>query len=199
MVLISIFWKIARYLGIVLSSMVMIVALVGLYRLVKSVDPQGDEKSCCIKEELPSVPNGAGLVVTAHTTSCECFPGGVGTYIYVHSAGKSDSRRTLVFRYYEGGIPQGGEPKIAWVGPMTLNIIVDHLGKVTKQLYSIHGVNISYTIGSQEFPPANGFPTWDLYMLGILMIAMLLMAVGAIIFIQRSLRGETKTVNNGTT
>ena len=202
----SIFWKITRYLGLAVSFLIIIVALFVLHRCTVLADPQGDESDCCGTEKLPAVPNGAGLVVTAHTTGCDCaFVHDTGNYIYVHPVAKSDSRRSLVFRYSDSEVPRikpgetnGSAPKITWIGPTALNIAVDHIGEISKQLDSMQGVKISYTIGTQDYPPANGMPPSVFYVFFVSM-SLLLIAIASMTFILWSLRTERQKTGNSST
>ena len=75
------------------------------------------------------------MVATAHATYCSYFiaHGDDSTYVYVHGKDKSDSRRTLVFRFLNSVI--NPKPlKIEWSDKSTLHISVPNVGAVTKRI-----------------------------------------------------------------
>jgi hypothetical protein len=118
------------------------------------LDPQGGGSSLCTKTELPVISNGEGWVVSEHHTICDAFGGGAATYVYVHSVNKSESRRSLVFSFlnsYSDNYKQLILPKIVWTNNSTLQISVDHLVQVTKQLDRIAGIKIIYVIGKTDY------------------------------------------------
>ena len=99
------------------------------------------------------MPNGTGMVATGHSTGCAIalLSTEFTTYVYVHKAGEQDSAKSLVFRFYES--PEGFDgPKITWSDDSNLHISVSKVGEVTRQLNSIGGVKVSYSIGKQVFP-----------------------------------------------
>lgn len=116
-------------------------------------DPQGEANDNCIKEDLPSVSNHSGLVVTAHNTVCDGFGGSSTIYVYVHKSGASDDRGTLVFRYGDAGYYE--RPKIAWTSESSVLISVGHVSEVSKKLSTMQGVDISYVIGKEDHPRKN--------------------------------------------
>lgn len=142
--------------GITINAVIVILAFlfsallyVG-YVWYQSLDPQGEATDNCEKVELPSVPNGAGMVVTAHNTACSGYAGSSAIYVYVHKVGEVESSDSLVFRYFESS--SEGPPKIEWTNSNALRISVGEVSEVTKQLNSMDGVAISYAIGGEEFP-----------------------------------------------
>lgn len=58
----------------------------------------------------------------------------------------------MVFRYFDAG---GSAPEIRWVSNTDLKIKIDHVAGVTKQVKKIAGINISYDIGKQDYPPGS--------------------------------------------
>jgi hypothetical protein len=90
--------------------------------------------------------------VTWHTTACTTLGSDVATYIYVHPTAVSEDRDSLVFRYYDAG---GSTPKIRWVSDSSLEIKIDHVAEITKQVKKIGGINVSYDIGKQDYPPGS--------------------------------------------
>lgn len=86
------------------------------------------------------------MIATAHFTSCTYgFAHGLETtYVYVHKAGEKDRRESLVFRFDNGS--NLDEPQITWIDNLNLHISVAAVGEVTKQIASINGVKISYSI-----------------------------------------------------
>ena len=149
----SIFGKIARYLVLAVSSILIVALLFAFYRWAKALDPQGEENACCIKMDLPPVSNGAGMLASAHNTGCDCVMAhSIATYVYVHPSGSGDSRKSLVFRY-EGG---DDDPQLTWVDRSTLHIAVGHIAEVSKQVDSIDGVKITYSIGMEYYPRKQG-------------------------------------------
>jgi hypothetical protein len=139
--------KLAVWLGVPL-------VLVGLltWWLLPDQDPQGGASSWCDKMQEKPIPNSAGWTVTWHTTACTTLGTDVATYIYVHPTTSSEGRNSLVFRYFDAG---GSAPEIRWVSNTDLKIKIDHVAGVTKQVKKIAGINISYDIGKQDYPPGS--------------------------------------------
>lgn len=144
--------KVARYTVLTASIVGITVVLLLLFRLLSPLDSLGQtDKSCDAREEIPSVPNGTGLVATGHSTGCAIalLSTEFTTYVYVHKAGDKDSAKSLVFRFYES--PSFDGPKIVWGDDSNLHISVSEVGEVTKQLNSMDGVKISYSVGKEAF------------------------------------------------
>ena len=145
--------KVARYTVLTVSIVGIAVVLFLLFRFFSPLDSLGQtDASCDTREDFPSVPNGTGMVATGHTTGCAIalLSTEFTTYVYVHKAGEKDSAKSLVFRFYESpGFFDG--PKIAWSDDSNLHISVSEVGEVTKQLNSIDGVKISYSVGKEGF------------------------------------------------
>jgi hypothetical protein len=97
------------------------------------------------------VPNGTGMVATGHSTGCATvlLSTEFTTYLYVHKAGEKDSAKSLVFRFHES--PEVfDDPKIMWSGNANLHISISEVGEVTKQLSSMDGIKISYSIDKED-------------------------------------------------
>ena len=112
----------------------------------------GEADENCIYQDLGSVPNGTGLVATAHETACTygMVHAGETAYVYVHKAGDPDRGKSLVFLFGES--KSGGPPQLVWSDSQTLQISVSGVGEVLKQRDSIGPVKISYSIGKEEHP-----------------------------------------------
>ena len=144
----------AKYSALLICALCVLIILFFFSRLPNALDPQGEARGDnCIVEELPPISNGAGMIATGHVTLCDNIVHDVATYIYVHRLGKEDSRRSLVFRFgNENDGTDDDVPKITWVGRSTLHISVGHVSEVSKQIDSLDGVKISYSIGKEDFP-----------------------------------------------
>lgn len=186
----SILGKAIRYLVLAVSSFLIVAILFGFYRLAKSIDPQGEANNCCIKMDLPPVSNGTGMIVSAHNTGCDCLMAhSIATYVYVHPSGSGDSRHSLVFRY-EGG----DDPQLAWVDRSTLHITVGHIAEVSKQVDSIDGVKITYSIGVEDYPRKQGNRFMDLgkciaLFMFVVLLALIFIAAATVRSILKSRRG----------
>jgi hypothetical protein len=127
---------------------------VSLFLLIRhaSLDELGEASENCVYDDLGSVPNGTGLVATAHDTACTVglIHGGETAYVYVHKAGDPDRGKSLVFLFDES--QRGGPPQLVWSDSLTLQISVSRVGEVLKQRNSIGAVKISYSIGEEETP-----------------------------------------------
>lgn len=145
-------WKIALYLLLALSGVGVAVILLGLYGTLRPIDALGEASDNCAREDFSSVPNGSGLVATAHFTSCGYFiiHGDATTYIYVHPEGTEDGRTSLVFRF--SNFDHFDPPEIMWSDKSSLHISVPAVGEVTKQIATIDGVKILYSIGKEDVP-----------------------------------------------
>jgi hypothetical protein len=139
----------ALYLLLSLSIFGIAVVLFLLIRTA-SLDELGQADKNCVYNDLGSVPNGAGLVATAHETACTygIAHGGETAYVYVHKAGEPDRGSSLVFLFDES--EPGGPPQVVWSDNLTLHISVSRVGEVLKQRNSIEAVKISYSIGEEE-------------------------------------------------
>ena len=161
-----------------------------LIRLYTSLDPQGEADENCIYQDLGSVPNGAGLVATAHVTSCGYFiaHGGETTYVYVHRAGVPDDRKSLVFRF--DNTENVRPPQLLWSGNQTLHISVSRVDEVRKELSSIGAVKISYSIGQEEI--ARGESTKLARRIAAILSAVLIFLIGICVATARSIFGQKK-------
>jgi hypothetical protein len=146
--------KFARYFSLGLSILSILMALNWLYvELAPLLDSLGETNGaeCDYRGDFPSVPNGAGLVATGHSTGCAVVLlfTAFTTYVYVHKIGESDSAKSLVFRFNESP-DSSAEPQIVWSDASNLRISVSTVDAVTKQLTSINDVKISYSIEKEE-------------------------------------------------
>lgn len=77
------------------------------------------------------------------------FGGNSAVYIHVRKLGEAESKRTLVFRYFEIG---GSEPpKIEWTGQNYVQVSVGHVSQITKQLSKLKEVEIAYSVGREDY------------------------------------------------
>ena len=78
--------KVARYFFLVVSVLGIALVIDDLYIVLRPQEPLGEASNNCIKGDLPSVPNGTGMVATAHVTSCSfgLAHGAETTYVYLH-------------------------------------------------------------------------------------------------------------------
>jgi hypothetical protein len=145
--------KVVRPISWIIAVFVLFAALFIFifYKWRNNKDPQGEANEHCIKVDLPTVRNHSGLVVTAHNTSCDAIGGTSAVYVYVHKSGAADDHANLVFRYFDRY--DAGPPKMDWTNESSLLISVSHVSEVTKQLSTMQGVNISYAIGREDYPP----------------------------------------------
>ncbi|HTV60311.1 MAG TPA: hypothetical protein VMJ93_15670 [Verrucomicrobiae bacterium] len=145
-------WKIALCSLLAVSGIGVVVILLGLYGTLRPLDALGDASDSCAREDFAPVPNGAGLVATTHFTTCGWFivHGDETTYVYVNKQGTEDSRKSLVFRFSNFG--HLDPPQITWSNKSTLHVFVPAVGEVTKQIATIDGVTILYSIGKEDVP-----------------------------------------------
>lgn len=145
-------WKMALYSLLTVSGVGVIVILLGLYGTLRPIDALGEASDNCAREDFSPVPNGSGLVATAHFTSCGYFiiHGDATTYIYVHPEGTKEGRKSLVFRF--SNFDHFDPPEIMWSNKSTLHISVPAVGEVTKQIATIDGVKILYSIAKEDVP-----------------------------------------------
>lgn len=144
--------KIARYLLLAVSGVGIAVILFGLYKTLRPIDALGEASDNCVREEFSPVPNGSGLVATAHFTSCDYFiiHGDQTTYIYVNKDATKEGEKFLVFRF--NNFDHLDPPEIMWSDKSSLHISVPAVGEVTKQVAAIDGVKIFYSIGKEDVP-----------------------------------------------
>jgi hypothetical protein len=147
----------ARYFFLAASVLAIFVVLDDLYIVLRPQDPLGEASNNCIKGDLPSVPNGTGMVATAHVTSCSfgLAHGAETTYVYLHGLGEKDSRESLVFRFANAGNLY--RPQMVWSDNSALHISVSEVGEVTEQVTSKDGVKISYSIGKEDMSRKESF------------------------------------------
>ncbi len=124
--------KIARYLLLAVSGVGVSVILFGLYKTLRPIDALGEASDNCVREDFSPVPNGSGLVATAHFTSCDYFiiHGDQTTYIYVNKEGTKEGRKSLVYRF--NNFEHLDPPEIKWTDKSSLHITVPAVGEVTR-------------------------------------------------------------------
>jgi len=181
----------ARFLLLVVSLIGVVPALFGLYVAIRPVDSLGLADKNCATEIFPPVPNGEGMVATAHETSCDYAPvhGDDTTYVYIHRAEERDSAKSLVFRFEN--IPNGESgqsPRLLWSDNLTLHISVSQVGEITKQLASLGQLRISYSIG-RENTPAGSSQRFKVH-IAEASFGLLIFMIGIFILTVRSLRKE---------
>src|SRR5579864_6058489 len=144
--------KIARYLLLAVSVIGASGTLFGLYGTLRPQDALGVASDNCVREDFSPVPNGSGLVATAHFTSCDYFiiHGVQTTYVYVNKVGMREGRKSLVLRFDNFG--HLDPPEILWSDNSSLHISVPAVGEITKQVATIDGVKIFYSIGKEDVP-----------------------------------------------
>lgn len=143
-------WKICKYFAFFVLLLTVGIAVFLGYSWYESQDPQGESNSYCTSVEMPPVPNESGMVVTAHNTVCDVFGGNSAIYVHVHKVGQGESKKSLVFRYADKyDVPP---PKFEWSSNDSLRISVGNVSQVTKQLYLIDGVKITYVIWKEDYP-----------------------------------------------
>jgi hypothetical protein len=140
---------------IFLSFAIFILTLGFIWCNIYNSDPQGDAGLWCDKEEMVSIPNPNGWVISGHNTICTGYGGNSAVYIYVHPVGESSGNKFLVFRYFQ----YGGEalPKIEWIDGNNISIKIDRVSEITKKLNNLGPIRIHYTIGKEDYPQKNGF------------------------------------------
>lgn len=119
------------------------------YFWYKNKDPQGEANSNCYSLKLKSVPNKSGMVATAHNTVCDVAGGNSAVYVYIHGVDQDDSRKSLVFRYFDKD--NTPPPTIEWINDSSMLISVGEVSQVTKQLPRMDSVTITYKIGKQDY------------------------------------------------
>jgi hypothetical protein len=117
-------------------------------------DPQGGANAWCIKTELLAVPNGAGLIATAHQTDCDAIAKDGAVYVYLQKEGQTESKHTLIFRYFD--LATENPPEIIWASESSLRISVGRVSTITKKVEHAAGVDITYVIGREFYPEAVG-------------------------------------------
>jgi hypothetical protein len=122
-------------------------------RLGEIADPQGESNSNCDVIERSTVPNGAGMEVSIHTTVCTTLGTSLGTYVHVHPTGVPESRNTLAFRFSPD--PMLVEPRVEWVSREHIRISIKHVSQISKQEAVIGDVKIEYVVGTQDYPPTH--------------------------------------------
>jgi hypothetical protein len=166
--------KVAKYFVLALSALCGVGLIFFFYTLYEKRDPQGDADSNCIKMDLPSVSNGFRMLATGHYTVCDygIIHGDEETYLYVHRSEEADSRNSLVFRF---GNHDDLLPEVVWANPSSLRISVDTVNEVTKQVDSVDGVKISYTIGKERVARGTAL-TMKRYAVGAMSILLVIFA-----------------------
>jgi hypothetical protein len=142
----------ARHFVLIVSVLGIIVLLRGVYVQLGPLDSLGEDSDNCARGDVSSVPNGAGMVATEHLTTCDYFMihGEVRTFVYLHRVGEKDSAKSLVFRFYDSSSSSDVDPQMEWADSSNLRISVPAVWVVTKQVTSMNGVKISYSIVKEE-------------------------------------------------
>jgi hypothetical protein len=145
--------KVVRYLLLVVSALGIVVVSVFLFNLFRPLDSLGEANDHCARQDFPSVPNGGGMVATVHLVDCTygLAHGAETTFIYVHKSGEKDSEESLVFRFDNLG--NLDVPQITWSDNSSLYISITEVGEVTKQVNSVDGMKIGYSIGKIDVSP----------------------------------------------
>ncbi len=112
--------------------------------------PADEYAESCFSTVLPNVAGGDGFIVSGHHTYCDDIIHDSAVYVYLHRATESDDRRHLVFRYADNFLVP--EPKIVWTGKSTLSISVGPVVAVTKEVSSLEGVRITYSVKREQYP-----------------------------------------------
>jgi hypothetical protein len=138
--------KVARYILLILSAFGIALVLFGLYSDFRPVDSLGDTNEDCIKTDLLSAENGAGIVATAHVTDCTfgLAHGAETIYVYLHRLGEKDSSKSLVFRF--DNIKSWDRPHVKWINSTNLHISIREVGEISKQITSLGDIKIFYSI-----------------------------------------------------
>lgn len=150
------FFSIARRSHVIFLSFAIFILTIGFIWLnIYNSDPQGDATLWCDKEEMVSIPNSNGWVISGHNTICTGYGGNSAVYIYVHPVGESTGKKFLVFRYFQ----YGGEalPKIEWIDGSNISIEVDRVSEITKKLNEFGPIRIHYSIGKEDYPRKNRY------------------------------------------
>ena len=106
-------------------------------------------RGCDMRSYVKSVPSGTGMVATTRLTACDSWSPSYTTYVYVHRAGESDSAKSLVFSFDA----DSDDLKILWTDGSNLHISISEVGDANKQITSMDGVTISYSIGKEGYSP----------------------------------------------
>ena len=143
--------KFGRYFLLGLSILGIFLALDRLYGdfypLFNSLGES--DQGCNMRSDVKSVPSGTGMVATTHLTACDSWSPLYTTYVYVHRAGESDSAHSLVFSFDA----ESDDLKIVWTDNSNLRISISEVGDARKQITSMDGVKISYSIGKEGYAP----------------------------------------------
>jgi hypothetical protein len=104
----------------------------------------GGDSPWCDNWDLNPVSNGAGWVVTGHTTACTTLGTTIATYLFVHKADEADDRSNMVLRYFETG--RTGGPRVAWRGQNEAVIEVANIGPITKRVGQVDSVRVTLLV-----------------------------------------------------
>ncbi len=179
--------KALKYFALAICATCILAILPVLYLLPRQFDPQGRANGSCFVNALPVVANGAGMSVTGHHTICDNMIHTSAIFVYLHKSGEPDSSRSLIFRYADD--PLVAPPKIKWVNASTVSVSVGNVSQVTKQVSSLDGIHIVYSIGKEEFSrEAWERSGYDLRLLEVGLFAATLTLLALCWFLVRSLR-----------
>ncbi|HTX15596.1 MAG TPA: hypothetical protein VMD77_09905 [Candidatus Baltobacteraceae bacterium] len=183
-------WKIALYLVLTIAAVGVAVILLGLFGTLRPLDALGEASDNCAREDFSPVPNGYGLVATAHFTSCGYFivHGDATTYVYVNPEGTKEGRKSLVFRF--SNFDHFDPPQIMWSNESTLHISVPAVGEVTRQIATIDGVKILYSIGKEDVPA--GESDRDRRRIALVLFVLLVFLTAICVITAKSIRKANK-------
>ena len=144
--------KIAKLFALSSALFIFVLGILAIlfyfYLLPGLLDPQGDVRSGCIRDDLPTISNGAGMVVSGHHTYCDDVVHDSAVYVYLHKQEDAESRSTLIFRYADK--PDVSDPRFEWNDHSTLSISVGDVIQISKMTSSKDGIKINYSIGKEE-------------------------------------------------
>jgi hypothetical protein len=152
--MLRIFINIGKFYALAILCIFLVIALILCYVWFDNADPQGGNSAYCTSVELPAVPNGLGMIVTAHNTVCDVFGGNSAVYVHIHKLGTKENKETLVFRYSDISTYQ--PMNIVWTSNTSVRISVPRVSEVTKQLRTLSGVKIEYDIGKIDYLSNSG-------------------------------------------
>lgn len=116
-----------------------------------SDDPQGGSNPWCIKSEMPSIPNGTDMEISGYRTDCDTLVKDSMVYVHLHRKDQREARSTLIFRY------DGNDPKIRWIDNNHVNIQVDGVSSIGKQIIFIDNISIKYELSMVDWTPLHNF------------------------------------------
>ena len=181
--------KLVRYSVLVVSALGIVTVCNFLFNVVGPGDSLGVASANCARQDFSPVPNGAGMVATAHAVNCTygLAHGADTTFMYVHKPEEADGRKSLVFRFSNFGTL--GDPQMTWSDSSSLNISIPEVGEITKQLGSMGATRIAYSIGKVDVSPQEHLRLIRLY--AAILVAFLVLLITVLSLTLRSLRKPT--------